>query len=336
MGAETSTLLPELDTGEAALALGSADADETLLLQILETFVYSIPARPRSDGHVAASWGLDAPAVTGRLRVTSLGARTVIIALWRESDRAAAAPRGRAATSITLSPASNGFSLVALSRFEVGPGAAHALEHWLEPVVDSSRYFALRCVGRRGGGAAAAGGAAAVETRVLGIGFRERETAFALKAALADFTRSVLRQSSGRAGEEGTAPREGVRTEGDAEPASNVAAARAGRDTAAEAAAAARAAAAAAAAAEARARLPRAPVLRPPPPSGQRISDPRAAVAGADASAAEAPPAAPEDGLCNARTAADTPTVPPPSVGALSPATEDDFGDFDAAPAASQ
>ena len=267
MGAAESSL--EAVDGPTALA-GSEDLDEQLLLQLPECFVYRVPPRPRADGHVAASWGLESPLATARLRVTSLGARTVVVALWRPTpDGAAPAPSRpstRASASMALAPAAAGQSLLALARFDVGPSASQTLDHHLEPTLDSSRYFALRCVA--GGGGAAAPAA----TRVLGIGFRERETAFSLKAALADFARGVTRQARGTL--KGGDARDDERSDVHAMAGCVVAAAplvsaagdtRGGETPCGTAGAGPLAVATAPAVAVTRAQFPRAPVLRPPP-----------------------------------------------------------------------
>ena len=193
MGAAASSdsnVLPPLST-DISLHGASVDVDEALLLDLPEAFVYRLPPRTSAAGYAAESWGLDAPALTARLRVTSISPNGVCIILWRRAPEAAppsVPPPIALIVPITMSPSSAGWLVVAVARWETTH--AHPLSHWLEPVLDSSRYFVLRC--QPPPRAAQNGGAASVP--LIGVGFRLRESAFALKAVLSDYERGCARQ----------------------------------------------------------------------------------------------------------------------------------------------
>ncbi len=205
MGVEASTPLPD-HTGPLSLASRTSfeDSDETLLLHEAECFVYKIGARVVAEGHAAASWGLDSPVATCALRVTAWGDH-VAIALWRRVAESGGGGGGGARNGssyaathpLTLQPAtSGGCALVALSTFAVRGRGVHPLSHWLEPTLDSSRYFVMRCV--RPGTTPNVQGAL-----LLGIGFRHRESAFSLRACLSDHWKRCERLAKAAEGDEG-------------------------------------------------------------------------------------------------------------------------------------
>jgi hypothetical protein len=198
MGAAASSdanVLPPLST---ALTERSVDLDEALLLDLPETFVYRLPPRTSAAGYAAESWGLDAPALTARLRVTSIAPNGVCVILWRRAPDAAAPSAAPPAVAliapVTMAPSSAGWLIVAVARWETTP---LPISHWLEPVLDSSRYFVLRCQPPPRAPQSDGSGrdrAAASGAPLIGIGFRMRESAFALKAVLADYERACARQ----------------------------------------------------------------------------------------------------------------------------------------------
>jgi hypothetical protein len=159
MGNEASTISTADDAlpADALFATDAADTDEHLLFTEPETFCYRVGARASAQGHTAASWGLEAPLLTASLRVTAFS-NLICLALWRKG---AAQPGGAPMAAaqqrfpITLLPLSSGHALVALCRVALSGPAQRPLAHFLEPVLDSSRYFVLRCVpppGRDSGG----------------------------------------------------------------------------------------------------------------------------------------------------------------------------------------
>lgn len=205
----TASSPSSLDVSTELVAAGDGDAlDEVILGDFPETFVYKLPPRSRAEGYCADAWGLDKPAATGRLRVTAWDS-VVCLVIWRRAETAAASsapavlPAVARRTPLTAAPASSGWLVIAHARWDVLRGSP--LSFYLESVLDSSRYFVLRCqpppVRQQGpsasAGTASANSAAQVAHALVGIGFRERESAFTLKAAIADHTRSCERQAKG-------------------------------------------------------------------------------------------------------------------------------------------
>lgn len=199
-----------LEVSTELVAAGDGDAlDEVLIGDFPETFVYKLPPRSRAEGYCADAWGLDKPAATGRLRVTAWDS-SVCLVIWRRAETAATSaptvlPAVARRTPLTAAPASSGWLVIAHARWDVLKGSP--LSFYLEPVLDSSRYFVLRCqppparqqVPGAPAGTALANSAAQAAHALVGIGFRERESAFTLKAAIADHTRSCERQAKGAA-----------------------------------------------------------------------------------------------------------------------------------------
>ena len=199
MGNEASSALGEPLPPDSLFDAAAGDVDESILFTEPETFVYRVGARASALGHTAASWGLDEPQLTGLLRVTAFSG-LLCVAIWRKAAPAPSSPAASAAQQrypLTLLPLSSGHALVALCRIPLARGA-RPVAAYIEPVLDSSRYFVLRCVPPPGrAGAAAATPAAAEEAAVfLGFGFRHREAAFQLKACITDHARQVERQAA--------------------------------------------------------------------------------------------------------------------------------------------
>ena len=190
---------PDGSTGSGA----GGDGDEQLLLFTSpDTFCYKVPPRPSATGHRAESWGLDSPVLTGYTRVVAVGEAEVVIAIWQRPDQfrgaapaatpaaATAAAAGSAVvSSIATAPAAAGHRLVATARARLAPDSVdadamleHPLGYYLEPVVDSSRYFVLRLDG--GGG----------RVGYMGIGFADRQPAFDLKSCILDHLACLARQ----------------------------------------------------------------------------------------------------------------------------------------------
>ena len=172
----------------AATAATPADDTSLLLFVCQEVFVYKVPLRAAASGHVAASWGLDKPLLEGTfVRVTATDT-SFAIAVWQRGSGGGgvnvnAQPQQH---SITTLPAREGHKLVAVCEFPVVSGEL-GVGHFVEPSLDSSRYFVLRVKGAAGGGG------------LLGLGFREREDAFSFKSSLAEHVAHVSRQRTGAA-----------------------------------------------------------------------------------------------------------------------------------------
>ena len=195
MGNEQSTI----GVGEVppeSVFLGSettSETDESILFTEPECFVYRVGVRASAQGHTAASWGLDSPLLTGNLRVTAING-LILLAVWKKGSTisgggAAAASAAQQRHPLTLLPLSSGQTLVALCKVPLTPGSP-PLSFFMEPVLDSSRYFVLRCVPPPGRVVEAG------TSVLLGIGFRHREAAFTLKACLADHVKCFERQAA--------------------------------------------------------------------------------------------------------------------------------------------
>lgn len=140
---------------------------EVLLLTLQEVFVYRVPPLKAASGHRAEDWGLENPVFTGSLKIMGCPSKECCnIRLHRP-------PPAGAAMGTTP-------ELFVCCTVDLGKG--RALQQTVENVMDSSRYFVLRCEDR-----------ASKRVAYVGIGFRERSTAFDFKAALDDFARSQER-----------------------------------------------------------------------------------------------------------------------------------------------
>merc|ERR1712137_723714 len=114
-------------------------------------FVYKIPPRATTQGYKAADWNLDQPVWQGRLRVKGEGLTKLFVQLEDPVS-------GRVFATCRVDP--------------------DKMSETLEPVLDSSRYYALRIEDE-----------ATQRHAFIGMGFHERDQSFEFKAALQDFQR---------------------------------------------------------------------------------------------------------------------------------------------------
>lgn len=66
-------------------------------------------------------------------------------------------------------------------------GAPFSMDHYVKPVADSSRYFAVRVTDEKGGREA-----------VIGLGFREREEAADFSQCLINYYNAIARERLNR------------------------------------------------------------------------------------------------------------------------------------------
>ncbi|KAG5179425.1 hypothetical protein JKP88DRAFT_326905 [Tribonema minus] len=194
--AATTTEIPAAAPAEkqdsAAEQADSGDGDgepsrvEVPLLYIKEVFVYRVPPAKAASGHRAEEWGLENPALTGFMRISQLDDQSLVtLALTLKEAGAEYAVRWCLVKMFV--PPKEGDLGAAAQLFAtccIRVGGGRFLQHFVEHVMDSSRYFVLRCEDQAGSGRVA----------YVGVGFRERSTAFDFKAALDDYVRSVQRQ----------------------------------------------------------------------------------------------------------------------------------------------
>ncbi len=144
---------------------------EQRLLKLDEVFVYKIPAMKTAGGHRAEDWNLATPLATCSLVVNR---RDDSLCINIMADR----PKTNAPPGATES------YLFAQSIIQVkSDKSSHKLEHWVEPVVDSSRYFAMRIRDSRSGREA-----------FIGCGFRERNDATNFRMTLEDYVAALKRE----------------------------------------------------------------------------------------------------------------------------------------------
>jgi len=145
---------------------------EQLLLKIDEVFIYRIPPMRSADGHRAEDWNLAKPLNTCSLVVAQKD-NDLCVNIMAERPKQNA-PEG----------AIESF-LFAQSNIHVDfNNPSHKLGHWVNPVVDSSRYFAIRIedpITKR--------------EAFVGVGFRERTDATNFRMSMEDYINSLKREA---------------------------------------------------------------------------------------------------------------------------------------------
>ena len=76
-----------------------------------------------------------------------------------------------------------GSNLFALCKVDLVGAPEHGMDHYVKPVADSSRYFAIRVTDENGGREA-----------VIGLGFREREEAADFSQCLINYYNAIVRE----------------------------------------------------------------------------------------------------------------------------------------------
>jgi len=145
---------------------------EQRLLKIDEIFIYRIPPMRSADGHRAEDWNLAKPLATCSL-VVARRDNDLCVNIMAERPKEGA-PRG--ATENYLFAQSN-------IRVDLADPSHNKIEHWVNPVVDSSRYFALRIKDGKSGREA-----------FVGVGFRERTDAVNFRMSIEDYINSLKRE----------------------------------------------------------------------------------------------------------------------------------------------
>jgi hypothetical protein len=170
-----------------------ADDDDDLKVVLTQTlckmeqvFVYKIPPMKISSGHRAEDWDLAKPAATCSLALVQRD-NTLLIQLLGHRPKQVT---GKEETSLSASdhapPTVMEDFLFAQATIVSDPTCDKALrpiEYWVEAVVDSSRYFVIRCEDEKSNRQAH-----------VGIGFRERDESLNFKMGMEDFWRSMERE----------------------------------------------------------------------------------------------------------------------------------------------
>ncbi|KAI1409377.1 DUF1681-domain-containing protein [Hypoxylon sp. FL1857] len=140
-----------------------SDAIQRVLFVANSVHVYNIPPMVPGKGHVAASWTAD----DGKRQIFTARLRVIETAIPVSGSPDA---EENVKTDIALEDASNG------SLFAAAPYTAPAV---VEPVSDSSRFFALRVQDEAG------------RKATLGIGFEERSEAFDFGVSLQEAQKTL-------------------------------------------------------------------------------------------------------------------------------------------------
>jgi hypothetical protein len=200
MGNDSSLPLPSVTPLDEATSASADIYDESiepsvLLCSVDECFVYRVPPRPSAAGWRAQDWpgGLDNPWKTGMLRITGRGSDLFLCIWLKGAGDGKKVPPG-AALDATTSPAAQGHLLLLQCRVPLLDERGWSF--WIEPVLDSSRYFVLRL--EKG-----------TAVQLVGLGFRERNAAFELKDTIHNYLSQIKRQSL-YIGQEQSSSKEGM------------------------------------------------------------------------------------------------------------------------------
>lgn len=185
----------EVGTLHETLTMTDSVTIEQRLLKVDELFVYRIPPMKTADGHRAELWGLAKPLMTCSL-VVNRRDDSLCLDIMAERPKPNAPAGATEAYSFAQSTIKVDFSK---------PG--NQLEHWVVPVVDSSRYFALRIRDPNTGREA-----------FIGIGFRERLDATNFKMSMEDYVNSLKREMKAKQMHEQYEQSEKSEESGTAEP----------------------------------------------------------------------------------------------------------------------
>ena len=168
-----------VDLDPVGLGAEASKPVEYTLVQIRECFVYRVTATHSARGYRADDWDLANPFATAELIVNQSGS-DCFVRFYKKQQGGAMR------------------QLLAECPLEYNKDTkhkAHHLKFFVEPVLDSSRYFVIRIKDRKTGRLAS-----------LGCGFRNREDAFSFQAACQDFFKQAKASSEESSGEKLLAP----------------------------------------------------------------------------------------------------------------------------------
>lgn len=145
---------------------------EQRLLKIDECFIYRIPPMRSADGHRAEDWNLAKPLHATCSLTVARRDNDLVVNIMAERPKPNAPPGAMEQYLFAQSLIQVDFS-----------NPSHKIEHWVNPVVDSSRYFAVRIKDSKTGREA-----------FIGVGFRERTDATNVRMSIEDYINSLKRE----------------------------------------------------------------------------------------------------------------------------------------------
>jgi len=159
---------------------------EQTLLKVEEVFVYRIPPCPTSGGHRADDWNLANPQATCSLIVLHRD-NALLIRLLADQPKKGGPPGAKeqhlfaqCKVQLDLSANDNASRGTSISPQHPKP----KMDYWVEPVVDSSRYFAIRISDET-----------SKREAHVGIGFRERNDALSFKMSLQEYENTMRKEA---------------------------------------------------------------------------------------------------------------------------------------------
>jgi len=160
---------------------------EQTLLKVGEVFVYRIPPCLTSGGHRADDWNLANPQATCSLIVLRRDS-ALLIRLFSDQPKEGG-PTGATEQVLfaqcRMDLDMNDAGSTSLSSAQQQPQTPKpSMDYWVEPVTDSSRYFAMRISDEQTGREAH-----------VGMGFRERNDALSFKMSLQEYE-NIMRKEA--------------------------------------------------------------------------------------------------------------------------------------------
>jgi len=160
---------------------------EQTLLKVEEVFVYRIPPMMTSGGHHADDWNLATPLETCSLLVLRQDSALLVRLLSHKQKQGG--PIGAtdshlfAQCKIQLDLSSSSSTTTTTQNSKNKSSPKPQMEHWVEAVVDSSRYFVIRISDE-----------STKREAHIGIGFRERNDAMNFKMSLNEYENAIRKE----------------------------------------------------------------------------------------------------------------------------------------------
>mmetsp|Transcript_1826 Transcript_1826/g.2731 ORF Transcript_1826/g.2731 Transcript_1826/m.2731 type:complete len:302 (+) Transcript_1826:70-975(+) len=148
------------------------------LLRVEETFVYKVPPMMTSSGHRAEDWNLAKPIATCSLHVDRVDSK-LLLQLFKDRPKLDGPPGATEKYLFAQCKVSLKINLSSSKEL-----STPKMEHWVEAVTDSSRYFVIRISDENTGREAH-----------VGMGFRERNEALNFKMSLQDYEKTMRKEA---------------------------------------------------------------------------------------------------------------------------------------------